>query len=59
MEITKTYYEKRITLSATNKGFRIDKQTQNIITYSQEKVGLNFYYYKRKVLEDGITTIPL
>ncbi|KAL8023658.1 hypothetical protein Plhal710r2_c006g0029541 [Plasmopara halstedii] len=48
----------RITLNATNKGFRVDKYSKSIITYQQTKIGLNFYYDKRKVLEDGISTEP-
>lgn len=49
----------RITLNATNKGFRVDKHSKSIITYEQTKVGLNYYYDKRQVLSDGISTIPL
>ena len=49
----------RITLNATNKGFRVDKHSKSIITYTQTKIGLNYMYNKRKVLEDGISTIPL
>jgi len=49
----------RITLNATNKGFRVDKHTKRIITYNQTKIGLNYMYDKRKVLEDGITTQAL
>ncbi|POM77227.1 Hypothetical protein PHPALM_5420 [Phytophthora palmivora] len=99
----------RVTLSGTNRGFRICKETRGIITYSQKKTALNplchyvgseaffkglvncrslawcyknfnslepieasvfvkrlekktalsYYYDKRKVLSDGITTIPL
>lgn len=49
----------RITLNATNSGFRIDKQRHGMITYNQTKIGLNYYYDKRRVLDDGITTEPL
>ncbi|KAL8013023.1 hypothetical protein Plhal710r2_c041g0142071 [Plasmopara halstedii] len=49
----------RITLNATNKGFRVDKYSKSIITYQQTKIGLNYYYDKRKVFEDGISTEPL
>lgn len=49
----------RVSMSATNKGFRIDRETKSIITYSQMKIGLNYYYDKRIVLADGISTIPL
>lgn len=41
----------------TNKGFRvIDNE---MITYTQNKKGLSYYYDKRKVLADGVSTIPL
>jgi len=49
----------RITLKGTNKGFRISKETKSIITYSQTKTALNYYYDKRQVLSDGISTILL
>lgn len=49
----------RITLNATNKGFRVDKLSKSTITYEQTKSGLNYYYNKRKVLLDGISTSPL
>jgi len=51
--------KKKICLSATNRGFRIDKLTKGIITYEQHKTGLNYYYDKRRVLADGVTTAPL
>jgi hypothetical protein len=49
----------RITLSGTNKGFRISKESKSVITYTQQKTALNYYYDKRQVLADGISTIPL
>ena len=30
-----------------------------MFTYSQDKIGFNYFYCKRKVLEDGISTRPL
>lgn len=50
---------KKLTMSATNQGFRIDKSSQSIKSYTQHKTGLNYYYDKRQVLSDGISTIPL
>ena len=41
----------------TNTGI-IDDGTRKL-TYTQTKKGLNYFYCKRIVLEDGITTIPL
>jgi len=60
----------KVTLQATNRGFRVVKQTTlfddqrmtiepQVQTYEQQKNGCGFYYDKRIVLEDGITTIPL
>ena len=42
---------------STNMGFRM--KDASMFTYSQEKIGFNYFYCKRKVLEDGISTIPL
>ena len=44
-------------MSSKNIGFRINISV--IHTYSQEKIGFNYFYCKRKVLEDGVTTEPL
>lgn len=40
-----------------NRGFR--KISNNMFTYAQQKSGLSYFYAKRKVLADGISTIPL
>ena len=44
-------------IRSKNIGFRMNKSV--IYTYSQEKIGFNYFYCKRKVLEDGINTEPL
>jgi len=49
----------RITFKGSNKGFRMCRETNSMITYSQTKTALNYFYDKRRVLEDGITTSPL
>ncbi|KAG2988366.1 hypothetical protein PC121_g10478 [Phytophthora cactorum] len=49
----------RITLRGTNRGFRLSKETKSVITYSQTKTALSYFYDKRQVLEDGISTLPL
>ncbi|KAG2776830.1 hypothetical protein Pcac1_g12658 [Phytophthora cactorum] len=54
-----TVVQDRITLQGTNKRFRLSKETKSIITYSQTKTALSYFYDKRRVLEDGITTVPL
>ncbi len=45
------------TISANNIGFRAKNNT--IFTYEQEKVGWSYFYIKRRVLGDGIHTVPL
>lgn len=43
--------------SGTNKGFRV--VNNKMYTYEQIHNGFSYFYPKRKVLEDGVTTIPL
>ena len=43
--------------SSSNHGFRVRDNT--IYTYTQERRGFSYFYCKRKVLDDGINTIPL
>ncbi|XP_072043754.1 uncharacterized protein [Amphiura filiformis] len=43
--------------SGTNKGFRV--QDNSIYTYTQSRAGFTYFYPKRNVLEDGITTTYL
>ena len=38
---------------------RIRAKDQSMVTYKQEKNALTYYYPKRKVLEDGRSTVPL
>ena len=42
---------------AENRGFRL--RNGQMTTYSQEKLGLSAYYDKRRVLPDGIHTVPI
>lgn len=44
-------------LMSTNRGIGNVKRTT--VTYTQEKAAINYSYWKRKVLEDGIDTVPL
>ena len=43
--------------SAVNKGFRAHKN--GIFTYEQERCGFSYLYCKRRVLENGMDTVPL
>jgi len=43
--------------SGINVGFRV--VDHNVLTYQQERCGLSYFYAKRKVLDDGVSTVPL
>ena len=43
---------------STNRGFRV-VDNKKVCTYELKKVGLSYFYPKRKVCEDGIHTTPL
>ena len=49
--------QNKTTRHSTNFGFRM--KGSNIFTYSQEKIGFNYFYCKREVLSDGVSTRPL
>ena len=42
---------------ACNSGIRA--KDQSMVTYKQYKNAFTYYYQKRKVLEDGPSTVPL
>ena len=52
----KSIYNKVNTVS-TNVGFRI--KNSSLCTYSQLRLGFNYFYCKREVLSDGVSTKPL
>ena len=43
--------------SRVNRGFRV--RDSSVMTYIQEKAALSYFYGKRKVLADGLSTAPL
>ena len=43
--------------SGKNRGFRV--VNNKVLTYSQFRLGFSYFYPKRQVLADGISTIPL
>ena len=49
--------ETKQSASGVNKGFRV--KDNSVYTYTQTRTGFTFFYPKRKVLEDHVTTIPL
>ena len=40
-----------------NRGFRVYKSS--VLTYVQQRASLTYFYGKRKVLTDGVSTVPL
>ena len=59
--ITKDTYldvlKNKVSGSGTNKGFRL--RGSSIYTYIQERCGFSYFYPKRKVMDDGVSTRPL
>ena len=59
--ITKdTYHDvlkNKVSGSGTNKDFRL--KVSSVHTYIQQKCGFSYFYPKRKVLKDGVSTRPL
>ena len=43
--------------SGVNRGFRV--RDSSVMTYVQERAALTYFYPKRKVLDDGLSTAPL
>ena len=43
--------------SELNQGFRLRNNT--VYTYKQQRKGFSYFYIKRRVLDDGIHTVPL
>ena len=43
--------------SGENRGFRVVKN--RVLTYAQFRLGFSYFYPKREVLADGISTVPL
>lgn len=47
----------KVPVSGVNKGFIV--KNHQMLTYRQLRCGLTYFYAKRKVLPDGVTTAPL
>ena len=48
---------RELVIACVNRGFRMVEN--RMMSYTQEKAGLTYFYIKRKVLDDGITTVSL
>ena len=55
--IFKSVLNDKVTNSVTNMGFRV--KYSSVFSYHQIRSGFNYFYCKRKILNDGISTIPL
>jgi hypothetical protein len=47
----------KVSGGGTNTGFKL--KDNKMYTYTQSRQGLTYFYPKRKVLEDGVSTLPL
>ena len=56
-EVYLNVLQKRQSRSGENRGFRV--VANKVLTYAQHRTGFSYFYPKRKVLEDGVSTIPL
>ena len=52
--LAKEFKKKQLINSSTNVGFQL--RGSKIYTYSQEKIGFNYFYCKRVVENDGLST---
>ena len=43
--------------SGENRGFWVVEH--KVLTYAQHRTGFSYFYSKRQVLEDGVSTVPL
>ena len=57
MNLYKEVLNSQSAKSGTNKGFRSRNNT--IYSYEQSRAGLTYFYCKREVLSDGVSTVPL
>ena len=57
LEIYKSVLETKSSSGSSNVGFIAKNNT--IFTYKQHRKGFSYFYCKRKVMDDGITTEPL
>ena len=52
-----TVKDTKETISATNRGFLV--KNNEVFTYEMRRRGLSYFYCKRKVLDDGVSTTYL
>jgi len=57
-ELYKRALDTNQSIESVNHGFRVSAD-HDVMTYAQRKCGLSARYTKRRVLSDGVTTVPL
>ena len=57
LERFKSVLFNKVPYEGTNKGFRYYRG--NMFTYKQNKMSITYFYYKRFVHADGVTTSPI
>ena len=57
LERFKSVLFNKVPYEGTNKGFRYYRG--NVFTYKQNKMSITYFYYKRFVHDDGVTTSPI
>jgi len=57
-DLYKRALDTNVSVESVNHGFRVASDL-SVVTYAQRKCGLSSRYTKRKVLNDGVTTVPL
>lgn len=57
LQIFRRVLKRKLPETCENKGIR--EKGNTMYTYKQTQLGFNYFYVKRQVLEDGVSTIPL
>jgi hypothetical protein len=57
LQLFKSVLENKVSSSSKNLGFV--SKNNSVFTYEQTRAGFSYFYVKRRVLEDGISTEPL
>ena len=57
VQLYKNVLYERESRGGVNHGFRV--RANQVVTYQQERRALGYFYCKRKVLADGVSTVPL
>ena len=56
-DVYKSVLQPQQPFTGINRGFI--RKNRQMVTYKQSRAGITYYYAKRQVLEDGVSTTPL